>query len=212
MNVEILKSAFAGLVLSVSSFANAGLISLTGDGGWVDASSLTKSVNSLSGEFITDVNVWVDFSKCSNTSTGSCDTFNTGGTYDNEIEFSLMYNGINVLLLPRSTFTNSNSGSITEFITFDNQALQTLGTSPESGNFQPTNALNVFNGLSATGSWAFTFTDTTGSDGLEVHRWGVDITTTSVPEPTTLAIFALGIMGLASRRSLLANKNSNQSV
>lgn len=200
MNVKMLKAAVAGLVLSVSGFANAGLISLTGDGGWVDASSLTKSVNSLEGELITDVNFWVDFTKCSHTSSGSCDTFNTGSTYDSEIEFSLMHNGVNALLLPRGTFANSNSGSITAFITFDDQALQTLGTSPVSGNFQPTNALNVFNGLSAAGSWAFTFTDTASSDGLEVHSWGIDITTTSVPEPTTLAIFALGIMGLASRR------------
>lgn len=35
---------------------------------------------------------------------------------------------------------------------------------------------------------------------------GISYASTEVPEPTTLAIFGLGLLGLASRRSLLANK------
>lgn len=44
--------------------------------------------------------------------------------------------------------------------------------------------------------------------GPGAFRASVQVTsdTTPVPEPSTLAIFALGILGLASRRSLLVNK------
>ena len=35
---------------------------------------------------------------------------------------------------------------------------------------------------------------------------GISYASTEVPEPTTLAIFGLGLLGLASRRSLLASK------
>jgi hypothetical protein len=47
----------------------------------------------------------------------------------------------------------------------------------------------------------------TVSDGGNPFTGGVayfKVDTVNVPEPTTLAIFALGIIGLASRRSLLA--------
>ncbi len=40
----------------------------------------------------------------------------------------------------------------------------------------------------------------TGFGGVIFYQWNFDAVTTSVPEPSTLAIFAIGLMGLVARR------------
>ena len=58
--------------------------------------------------------------------------------------------------------------------------------------------------------WARLDFGVSGVSSIKISLYGSgaidNINYTKVPEPTTLAIFALGIIGLASRRSLLAKK------
>jgi len=193
MNIKMLKAALAGLVLSVSGFANAGLIfsnvSVTSD-------SLTFTINGdLSGYDL------------SNTQNGS--------------NFGLRYFG-DLFILP----TNEYRANIWSDTVFSSNSVLTGNT----GTFGSLNAYTWANTSSAltnsdyTTQRAVTLSFNTLVDVFNINStngrvefiagWGNSNTTgrvevlgthhfrdsQEVPEPSTLAIFALGIIGLATRR------------
>jgi hypothetical protein len=166
MNNKFLKMAFAGLVLGVSSFANAGLIAGT---------DIVINPRSVSYQ---DFTVSTDNSQVFFTLTGLPD--GTSNNADTGIHFYL-FEGI--------------FGAFGRTLAFDNARGQN----------------KMWNGLLDMGSYTFaiginflqevearTGNASTPRDQSTKYSFTLDVQ--DVPEPSTVAIFALGIMGLASRR------------
>ena len=177
MNIKMLKAAFAGLVLSVSGFANAGLITQT----------QTQTIDFEDFSFSFNVNDWV---------MGSESTLLLEVKSDFSVDASFEYFELIVEGISLGDWFNGNSDSKTSF--------EDTNTLINTYNF---NTADTNNYLSDN---VFAF-DVNLSD--EVHvQWGSQDGTppyvmatytydsVGVPEPTTLAIFALGLIGLASRR------------
>ena len=226
----MLKAALAGLVLSVTSIANAGLIDLsswtaTSGGTWnVDAgnTSVYQTTNGNPTFFLSDTNY---------INTQFDGTFGvTPGWDDDYIGFVFGYNNSNDYLLfdwKQADQGAANSGFTLSRITGSNVNLWdhtgadisvlasnytgnngwvdgvtynfTLDFTTTSISIDMDNA-NIFDiaGTFNTGKFGFYNYSQAG-----VRYTGFEETVSpsiDVPEPSTLAIFALGIMGLAARR------------
>lgn len=180
MNIKMLKSAVAGLVLSISGFANAGLI-YSGPGAInVDTNpATTVSFSVLDHGWIQDLNVAVNI---------------TGGHMEDFI-VSIEHNGFEAQLNPFLTGHRDLFNVI-----FDDESLNVISAGGNLvGNYQSFEQLSVFDGIDIFGDWTLTILDSYIPDeGNTLVSWSIEVET--VPEPSTLAIFALGIMGLAARR------------
>ncbi|GAW96503.1 MULTISPECIES: DVUA0089 family protein [Colwellia] len=188
MNIKMIKAAVAGLVLSVSGFANAGLITLDGridSGAEVDHWILNVT---SSGLFTFDVLAYE----------GDYDDFFDNGTNNDHLD-SYIY-----------LFSNDINGSLVD--SNDDGELGNDGSTEDYDSFMSVN-LNVGTYVFAIGDYhlneagARDGINESNANEISVGNYRVSISsqagvlsTNSVPEPTTLAIFALGIMGLAARR------------
>lgn len=212
MNTKMIKMALAGVVLSVSGFANASFISTTitsnnsltipasGTSGVASSFPTLLDVSGVLGTIV-DVNVFL---------TGVSHTFpddiNIGIVGPTDVAVYLWADA-------------GGGGDIQNLdITFDDAALSAMANGGQilSGSYQVSqfgwdnpnipasfgSILADFNGLSANGLWSLYVLYNTGGDVGSMQGWGLEIITevTDVPEPSTLAILGLGLMGLASRR------------
>jgi hypothetical protein len=181
MNVKMLKAVVAGLVLSVSGFANAGLIFSDNTNITTSGQSDIASFSSIGFEYYTNIIFSVDARG------------DFGENQSNEdIEF--LIDGVNFGQYTWDTFGvtsstgSSNISSIDKLISFsfNISALQWA-------NFISDDSVQVtWNNGSGVGDWS--------NDYIGYVNYEINGVASQVPEPTTLAIFALGIMGLASRR------------
>jgi hypothetical protein len=228
MKFRMLKTAFAGLVLSASCVANAGLIDLsswtaTPGGNWnVDATN-TSVYQTINGEptfFLSNTNY---------INTQFDGTFGVTPDWDDDfIGFAFGYNNSNDYLLfdwKQTDQSTASSGFTLSRITGSNVNLWdhtgadiSVLASNYTGNngwvdgvtynfnldFTTTNIsieidnVNIFDvaGTFNTGKFGFYNYSQSG-----VRYTGFEETASrSIPEPTSLAIFALGLMGLVSRR------------
>ncbi len=181
MNVKMLNAAIAGLVLSISGYANAGLIG--------------QSIYGCTNSVYSTGNVSVDSGLC-NSGAVSFETISV--IQDGPSEFFLGNDRVvdftaDTISL---TFTNVGSASPDLFI-FTNlwdafPLIEVTGLQLISSN--SLNVITTFNansiGLLANSPRA----------GNETVTFRILTNETSIPEPSTLVIFALGIMGLAARR------------
>lgn len=233
MNIKIFKTALAGIVLSVSGFANAGLIDLsswtgTSGGDWsVDASktSVLQSINGQPTYFLSDTNY---------INTLFNGTFGVETTIDDDfIGFVFGYNNSSDFLLfdwkqgnqgtASSGFTLSKiTGTDVDFWAHTGSDITVLATDYASNNGNngwvdnttynftldyTTTRISI--GIDGNNIFNIAGTFNTGKFGFynysqyKVRYTGFEETvspTQDVPEPSTLAIFALGIMGLAARK------------
>jgi len=177
MNLKMLKAAIAGLVLSVSGFANAGLIDVSyleitnAKGEWLQvaeviANDMLENDVALNGFAVaTSPHQWSSISGPEN----SIDGITLGNYHLGQIFHEKHLN---------STLT----------ITFN--SLQDISSIQIFGRTDCCTSRDLYN-VSFFG------------EGGELMAKYEDVTQgkkTSIPEPSTLAIFALGIMGLAARR------------
>jgi len=63
----------------------------------------------------------------------------------------------------------------------------------------PSAMLDSFNGLNANGSWTLFIVDVSSGDQSTVTSWGLDIA--AVPEPASMVLFLIGVVGLYWRQS-----------
>jgi hypothetical protein len=215
MNIKFLKMAVAGLVLGVSGFANAGLILQASDviadssnGFAIDDNLINKS--GLSASYIsqsTDFDIFVNGTTHSNNCSSGCDVwanvpsiifpfnivFSLGGQFD--IESLALWNyGVSGLGLVDFSLFASND------ISFSSSTL--LGNYSALNPSTPSSAGQIFSFNSVNTSFVKMILRSNGGDTSQVAMGEVafELSTTEVPEPSTLAVFALGLMGLASRR------------
>lgn len=209
MNIKMLKMALVGLVLSVSGLANAGLIFTTGN-------VVINAQNSATFDTLTSNGL-------------SLNSYNEDGI--NVFVNDTTYQGFNAFNNSNTTAFHYGSGGNNQWvdISLTNGAL-IYAMDFLMGDGQGNSVTNIqwktYSGLTLLDSGlelnvnkgTVGFTSTTGftsirlaaaisttSPGFGNHQSiaidDLNIGTTSVPEPSTLAIFALGVIGLASRRS-----------
>ena len=191
MNLKTLKMAVAAIALSVSSFANAGLV-LLADLSVENTITLTAtsetSLATVSGSDTTGFYL-ADFFGASIALVDvliSGDLTSASNTADNTPLLFSVDSGLNVW-----SFTNDPEMLFTTgLLAFSGQASWTVNAEAYASALTGAQSGNVFAPADELGDVA---------NAALIGTWEV-IGATDVPEPSTLAILALGLMGLASRR------------
>ncbi len=223
MNIKILKAAVAGLVLSVSGLANAGVIT-------VESYDITNTNLSTYGHWQHTYDGTMTLDGASYDYTNGSGTLNDGVIGTTVVNTHLFNSNLNsvITLFFSETVTLSNfnlysfahgdnriPGNISDIKIHYNNALYSLTSTgfggPSTGNANSHEAFDVsgsvLDGL-ALDQLTFSINTTTLSSSsgnysiseVEVFGEASGQGNVSVPEPSTLAIFALGMIGLASRR------------
>jgi hypothetical protein len=200
MNIKMLKAAVAGLVLSVSGFATAGLITV---------SEITNQTTD--GQlFNFSLNISDYFAGSSSTLEVIIQGDFDGGAGSSE-DVSVSMEGV---LFGNFGFDSTQAYNVVNYTLgvnnfntykFNLQFLLDAGT---TASLLLDNVLNVAidfdDGVNTDCGWSNTDNCITNSGASPFaainYTYSNSVPTTNVPEPTSLAIFALGIMGLASRR------------
>ncbi len=201
MKFKFFKAAVTSLILSSSFAANAGLIldadfDPTAPADWVISNG--SVLGNPSSEFISQNALHFDGTGARSAITGSFD-MTTGGL----LSFLLKIGGPN----DTSTFENADSGEdvLIQYSANNGVWVDLLLIDTEDLNYRDVWGLVSLDitGLAMTSNTRFQWSQVTHS-GTAFDNWAIDnvklTNNASVPEPSTLAIFALGLMGLVSRR------------
>jgi len=186
MNIKMLKAAVAGLILPIGGFANATLI---------DNDSYTTDTESGLD--------WIDWTAASGvTQTDALAIFESGGwRVANQNDVYELLNNFFDTTLSSSSSTLISTGSLPDFTAKFTQFKGLFGSNNGSQVF---GRIEGFGLIGAQSNYVFggyipsyygSINNTNTREGVALVR-----NTIQVPEPATLAIFALGIIGLASRR------------
>ena len=218
MNIKMLKAALAGLVLSVSSLANAGVITFNSvDNGWYAVNGNHSTSNT---------NTWTGCSTGNSSCTNSFYNFELGNLL-NGTAISSAY----IKFFSNGTYYSEDSSELVQLwdvTTIPGQGSSTAvyndlmsgvlyGSTEVPGSFNTSmpefnitlnsaSYNNLINGgFFSLGAHLANISSSEqkiwwGSGALPAAQLFIEYEKVAVPEPSTLAIFALGIMGLASRR------------
>ena len=202
MNIKMLKAAVAGLVLSISGFTNAGIIFDDSTAGELTV-SWDETYTLSSSNFINDY-LFLVVENAFNTEDGA------GWLPESNIEQYGSINGGTSFLLgdwygwqyrggpefdydTRDLVFGLTSSSMSTFNIGDEFTWSGMMTFSTDGNvFRLADNVNDF----TTTSY---LANDNGRHSL-TSETTINLASVDVPEPSTLAIFALGIMGLAARR------------
>jgi hypothetical protein len=194
MKNKFIYAALVGLVFSVSSainVANAGLITLTGPS-VSNVDNLTATLvelESFETGIINDLNLAINM---------------TGISYDLSVLLTHVDTGSAATIWLSDNLNGGHYFSSTNTL-FDDEAMLDFHpnySTVAASSYRSVDLLSIFDGEQISGTWQLSITNTGCCDGEgdELVAWSIMADVTDVPEPTSLAIFALGLIGLASRR------------
>ncbi len=119
-------------------------------------------------------------------------------SYDADLVLRLSHGATTVLLANRQ---GGSGGANYTGTVFDDQADIGIDAgyayAPYTGSFRPEEALAAFIGQDIFGDWTLTVTDSEAGDAGTIDAWGISA---AVPEPASLALVGLGLLGLAVPR------------
>lgn len=190
--------AILAAVLLLSTSASAGILSATNSTpGSVDAIFPGEPPN---GDFCANVPIDCFINRIVTLGSGIVQHVNLTVTLAwifGEGSAYLAHNGVQMHALEHGHSSIPGSGFHT--LTFDDFAAAALPNPVISGLYRPDQALSAFNGMDAAGDWIVTIGDWDTSDPTRFQSFTLNVTT-AVPEPGTLALFALALFGLAGAR------------
>jgi hypothetical protein len=219
MNNKFLKMAFAGLVLGVSGFANAGVIYSTGFESGALGSEWTTASSDTAGriQVLTTTGLWAGVSSGPHSGSYFLGMDSIGGYVNNEAILSIDLTGLQNVVLDFwwAEWNDESSSPDGVFFSVDGGAnyfsVQALLGDDYIDLTWQNFSINLsekasLNGLSLGSDVRIKFQQydnyyfAGGNDGFLFDDISISANANVVPEPSTLAIFALGLVGLASRR------------
>jgi hypothetical protein len=193
--MKMIKTAFVGFVLFASSLANAGLIDLT------PSESAYTTVNGLD---------WLDWSATDNMSNSSALSAYSGWRLATVAEAkSLMSLAFANVVYDSENIARLNGSYSSNFNAFASLFGITCTTCGNTGVYAQVSGIGLVGTryLNSNSIYAFNgYLSSKYNGNIAQHHAGIalvrsaTLASVEVPEPSTFAIFALGIMGLASRR------------
>jgi subtilisin-like proprotein convertase family protein len=193
-----IKSLFGAFALAASAFfaapASALVITNNTDTAICDLCTINSTVNVTTHFVIQDLNVLLK---------------SLTHSYDGDLVINILApNGTSVLLADQ----RGGEGNNYQNVVFDDAASNSIaqGSAPFNSTFRPEQALSAFNGIDAFGTWTLRVSDVLRQDSGTLRSWGLDITPVAtgaaVPEPASIAIFGLGLLGFVASRRKAAKK------
>lgn len=185
MNIKSLCLALAVVLTSGAHAAPITLYSPNAPVAICDLCTVTSTLNITDHARVIDMNALVDITH----------------SFDADLVISLSHAGTSVLLANRR---GGAGGADYSGTVFDDQAAVDIRAgyayAPYAGAFKPEQALAAFFDQDAFGLWTLTVTDSElGDDGV-INSFGI---AADLPEPGTLALFGLALLGMVGLRRKL---------
>ena len=146
------------------------------------------------------MNLRIDFTKCDDPiePDGTCS--GGGRAFWDDIIFTLTSPaGTTVDIVLEDTYDSRSDSGDRVVVDFDDSAATQVGGDMfVSGAFRPVGFLSDLVGENPTGIWTLFFADASSPDPLSLNAW--ELTVTTVPEPNTALLVALGLVALGALR------------